>query len=302
MPRKATQAGALTRIRWHAEAALFDIAAGAVGRLSLRSRLAVGSALGTVFWAVDARHRRAALSNIRLAYGDELSDHQSWQLALASMRHFTRVMVETAAAHRFAADEDAGRIRVEGVEHLRTAHARGLGLLAFTGHFGNWELLRLAAAHHGMASLTIARPLDNPVLDARLTRLRGLRGNRVTPKRGAVLAALSHLRDGGSVSMMIDQRSERSGLEVPFFRCRAFAAATLAVLAIRTGAPIVPCCAVLEPDGSWHVVYEPEVEVARTGELQEDSLRIMTTCTAILERWIRQYPEQWLWTHARLKA
>jgi KDO2-lipid IV(A) lauroyltransferase len=292
----------MTRLRWHTEAALFDIAAAAVGRMSPRSRLAVGSALGTVFWAVDARHRRAATANIRLAYGDELSLHESRRLTLASMRHFTRVMVETAAAHRFAADENSGRIRVEGVEHLRTAHARGRGLLGFTGHFGNWELLRLAGAHHGVASLTIARPLDNPVLDAHLTRLRGLMGNRVTAKRGAVLAALSHLREGGTVSMMIDQRPERSGLAVPFFGCQAFAAATLAVLAIRTGAAIVPSFAVLEPDGSWHVVYEPEVEVVRTGDLREDSLRIMTTCTAILERWIRQYPEQWLWTHARLKA
>ena len=270
--------------------------------MSPRSRLAVGSALGTLFWAVDARHRQAATANIRLAYGDHVSLLESRRLARASMRHFTRVMVGTAAASRFAADEEAGHVRVEGVHNMRNAHARGLGLLGFSGHFGNWELLRLAAAHHGMASLSVARPLDNPILDARLARLRDLGGNRSTAKRGAVSAALSHLRRGGFVSMMIDQRSERSGLAVPFFGCRAFAAATLAVLAIRTGAPIVPGFAVLEPDRSWRVVYEPEVEVARTGDLHEDSIRIMTACMASLERWIRQYPEQWLWTHARLKA
>lgn len=295
-------AGALTRVRWHAEAVLFDIAAGAVGRMSLRSRLAVGSALGTIFWAMDARHRRAALSNIRLAFGEELSDRQGRQLALASMRHFTRVMVETVAAPTFAADEQAGRIRVEGVEHMRGGHARGRGLLGFSGHFGNWELLRLAAAHHGMPSLSIARPLDNPVLDSRIASLRGMGGNQVTPKRGAVSAALRCLRQGGFVSMMIDQRSERSGFAVPMFGHQAFAAASLAVLAVRTGAPMIPGFAVLERDGTWRVVYEPAVEVDLSGDMQEDRRRIMTTCTAILERWIRQYPEQWLWTHARLKA
>jgi KDO2-lipid IV(A) lauroyltransferase len=123
----------------------------------------------------------------------------------------------------------------------------------------------------------------------------------VVAKRGAVAAALKTLRAGGFVTLLIDQRPERSGLPVPFFGHTAFAADALAVLALRTGAPIVPGFAALQPDGCWHVSIGPEVPVAPTGRSDEDVRAIMTACTRILEQWVRRYPEQWLWTHARMK-
>jgi Kdo2-lipid IVA lauroyltransferase/acyltransferase len=290
----------MKRIQWLTEAALFDVGAAVIRRATPRARLAIGAALGTAFWAVDVRHRRAARHSIELAYGDELSSRRTRRLVLGSMRHFGRVAVEMLAFR----DDDSGvgDIRAEGLDHLREALAKGRGLLGFSGHFGHWELLRLTAGRHGLPSAAVARPLDNPYLDRRVTQLRALGGNTVVAKRGGVSSALKCLRDRGFVTIMVDQRPERSGIAVPFFGHQAFATNTLAVLAIRTGAPIVPGFGFLETDGSWRVVVEPEVPVVLTGDLRADSQRIMTDCTAILERWIRSYPEQWLWTHAKLKA
>ncbi|MFO7691681.1 MAG: lysophospholipid acyltransferase family protein [Vicinamibacterales bacterium] len=299
---RAASTGVLRRLRWRAEAAAFSVSSAALGAASPRGRLAIGSTLGHAFWAIDARHRRAAERSIRLAYGGALAGPDVRRLARHSMRHFMRMIVETAAFQRAGADEAAGRIRAEGLDHLSAALQRGRGLIGFSGHFGNWELLRLVAAHHGMASSAVARPLDNPLLEERLARLRVRTGGRVLPKRGGVMAALTCLRQGGFVTILIDQRPERSGLAVPFFGRQAFAADALALLALRTGAPIVPGFGFLDPDGTWRVVIEPEVGVVRTGDLRADSERIMADCTAILERWVRRYPEQWLWTHARLKA
>jgi KDO2-lipid IV(A) lauroyltransferase len=292
--------GAMRRLQWLAEAAVFEVCTASISRLSPRSRLAIGSVLGTAFWAVDARHRRAARRNIEVAYGDQLSPRQTRDLALASMRHFARVAVEMLAFR----DTEAGigTVRVEGLDHLRRALAKGRGLLGFSGHFGHWELLRFAAGHHGLPSVAIVRPLDNPYLDRRVTLLRTMGGNGVVAKRGGVSASLKCLRDGGFVTVMVDQRTDSSGMAVPFFGHQAFAADSLAVLALRTGAPIVPGFGFLDTDGSWRVVVEPELPVVPTGDMRADSRRIMTDSTAILERWIRRYPEQWLWTHARLKA
>ena len=293
----AGAAGTLRRARWGLEAAAVDACAAAIRRASPRGRRSIGRALGTVFWAVDARHRRNAQRNIALAFGDTLSAQDVRRLTLASMRHFTRVMVEAAAFRDFQPDA----VRVEGIEHVRTALERGRGLLGFSGHFGHWELLRLALGHHGMPSLGIARPLENPRLEEWLTGLRGLGGNGVLARHGAVSAASKLLGEGRFVALLIDQQPEHSGIPVSFFGRRAFAAAGLGVLAVRTGAPVVPGFAVLEPDGSWHVVVEPEVPVVATGDQRADVQRVMTDCTAILERWVRRYPEQWLWTHAKLK-
>ncbi len=299
-PRGARPGGALTRLRWRAEAAAYGICAAAIGSASPSARLAVGSAFGTVFWAVDSHHRRAAQRSIALAYGDTLSSGQIDALALASMRHFARVAVETLS---FRNGEDRVRsIGVEGLDYLREARAKGKGAIGIQGHFGHWELVRFTLGYHGLPTMGIARPMDNPYLDRRLSQLRAQGGNDLIAQRGGVASALECLHDGNIVGIMIDQRPERSGMAVPFFGHQAFAAGSVAVLALRTGAPIVPGFGFLDHDGSWRVVVEPEVPVVRTGDLRADTQRIMTDCTAVLERWIRRYPEQWLWTHARLKA
>ena len=302
MPRSrrsdtAPAEGVLRRARWAVEAAAVDVCLATIGRLSPRRRLSVGDALGTLFWAVDARHRRNAQRNIALAFGGQLSPRDVRRLTLASMRHYTRVIVEATAFRDFQADA----VRVEGIEHLRTALDRGRGLLGFSAHFGHWELLRFAAGYHGIPSFAIARPLENPRLEKRLANVRALGGNGIIAKHGAVSSALKLLREGRFVAMMIDQRPEHSGVPVSFFGRRAFATDALAVLALRTGAPVVPGFAVLEPDGSWRVVIEPEVPIVASGDLRADVQRVMTDCTAILEVWVRRYPEQWLWTHAKLK-
>ena len=77
---------------------------------------------------------------------------------------------------------------------------------------------------------------------------------------------------------------------------------TLAAVALRTGAPIVPVFSVPQPDGSYVVTYEPEVEVVETGDREADIYRLTGACTAIIERWVRRYPEIWLWMHRRWKT
>jgi KDO2-lipid IV(A) lauroyltransferase len=289
----------MKRLQWRTEVAAYEMCAAAIGSASPRARLAIGSALGTVFWAADARHRRAARRSVELAFGDALSPGQIDALVLASMRHFARVAVETLTFRN--GEGRVASIGVEGLGYLREARARGRGVIGIQGHFGHWELSRFTLGYHGLPTMGIARQMDNPYLDRRLRQLRALGGNDLITQRGGVASALKCLRDGNIVGIMIDQRPERSGTPVPFFGHQAFAAGSVAVLALRTGAPIVPGFGFLDHDGTWRVVIEPEVPVIRTGDLHADTRRIMTDCTAIIERWIRQYPEQWLWTHARLK-
>ncbi|MFO7691680.1 MAG: lysophospholipid acyltransferase family protein [Vicinamibacterales bacterium] len=287
------------RARYRAEAA-------AVGALSLVARAspavirsAVASALGTFQWAVDARHRRVARDNVRLAYGDALAPREARRIALGSMRHLARLAIETLAAERCLAREADARVRVEGLEHLRAAHARGRGVIGFTGHLGNWELMFLMFGRLGIPVAGIVRPLDNPYLEARLTRLRTMTGNAVIDKRRASREALTRLRTGGYLCILIDQRPKRGGMVVPFFGHDAYTTDALARLALASSAVVIPGFTVREADGSWRMVLEPEVPVERTGDAEADAYRITADCTAIVERWVRRYPDQWLWTHRR---
>ncbi len=259
----------------------------------------MGSGLGTLMWAVDVRHRRVALANLRHACGPQLPPREARRIALASMRHFAHLAVETLAFERYLAEAVESRVRVEGFGHLRNAHARGTGVVGFTGHLGHWELLAFMFGRLGMPATGIARPLDNPYLEQRLMRLRTLSGNRVINKRGAFNEALGILRGGGFVGIWIDQRPKRGGIVVPFFGVDAYTTDGPARLVLTSGAALIPAFVVRESDGSFRMTIEPEVPVVRTGDREADARRITADCTAVIERWVRRYPEQWLWTHRR---
>jgi KDO2-lipid IV(A) lauroyltransferase len=113
---------------------------------------------------------------------------------------------------------------------------------------------------------------------------------------------LRALGRGEGVAFVPDQDARRDGIFVPFFGRPASTTPTLALMALRTGAAVVPTFSVPAGDGSWLVVYEPEVEVAPTADREADVHRITAECTAIIERWIRRRPELWLWMHRRWKT
>jgi Kdo2-lipid IVA lauroyltransferase/acyltransferase len=299
-PPPASRVGRFAlKARHLAEAGLFDALSLVARHAPAGARYAIGSTLGTVVWALDARHRHVARDNVRLAYGDALPPRDARRLVLGSMRHFARLTVETLVFQRYLVDNVDEHVRVEGLEHLREAHGKGKGVIGFTGHLGHWELLSFMFGRLGMPATGIARPLDNPYLEERLVRLRTLTGNRVINKRGAFREALAVLLGGGFLGIWIDQRPKRGGIKVPFFGNDAYTTDGLARLALASEAAIMPCFAVQEARGSWRMVIEPEVPVTRTGDVEADACRITADCTAILERWVRRYPEQWLWTHRR---
>ena len=148
----------------------------------------------------------------------------------------------------------------------------------------------------------IARPLDNPALDRRLIGLRRTTGNAVIPKRRAVRETMKAVARGSGVAILIDQDAGRDGVFVPYFGRLASTTPTLALLALRTEAPIVPVFARVEPDGTIAVHIEPVVEARATGDRDADVVRLTAACTAIVERWARSTPEQWLWMHRRWKT
>ena len=175
-------------------------------------------------------------------------------------------------------------------------------MLLFSGHFGHWELVALMQGFLGMPLALVTRRLDNPLLERRLARLRTLSGNEVIHRQGAVREMLKALKRNLGIAIVIDQDAKRSGIFVPFFGRQAATTPTLAAVALKTGAPIVPVFSVPRPDGSYDVIYEPEVEVVSTGDREADVHRLTAHCTAIIERWVRRHPEIWLWMHRRWKT
>ena len=146
----------------------------------------------------------------------------------------------------------------------------------------------------------IARPLDNPSLDRAMTALRQSAGNEVIEKEHAMIRSMRRLKAGQGVAFVVDQNvQEKEGIFVDFFGRPACTTPFAARLAIKTGAMVLACRAVMTPDLTYRVVYDRPIDPGDfgTGEAAVEALTQAMMNTT--EAWIRENPDQWLWMHRR---
>jgi KDO2-lipid IV(A) lauroyltransferase len=291
----------MTALRHLIEAWMFAILM-AVTRVLPRGVVrAIGRRTGDLGRLLDRRHHHIATENLALAFPD-MDRSGRERIARKCWRHFGEVLLDTLNFRKLGPQAVGRIVHFEGLEHLEQACSMGRGVLVFTGHFGHWELMALMQGYLGYPMSFIARPLDNRRLETRLAALRERSGNTLVYKRSAVRALLQTIRDGRIAGILIDQDARHDGVFVPFFHRSASTTPTLALLAIRTGAPIVPFRSVPGPGGSWRIIYQPAVLADPEAERAAEVQRVTALCTSIIEEWIREHPELWLWMHRRWKT
>lgn len=259
---------------------------------------AVGAFLGSTFYTLDRAHRRVALANLAQCFPAR-SDDEREDIARRMFQHFGVLLVELLRFGRLSPEAMRARVVVEGEERVRAAYAKGKGVLFFTGHFGFWEMHAMVHALVFQPIGVLARPLDNPGLHTLLEDMRQRTGNTVIYREGAVRKVLRMLSAGQGVALLIDQHMHSpDAIWVQFFQRPAATTSTLAALALRTGAPVVPVFAMPLPDGRLRLIYEHVVEPPGAGTA--DPVHDFTQrCTDVLEMYVRRQPELWLWMHRR---
>lgn len=273
------------------------------GRMPREVTYELARGAGRLWYRIDGRHRRAAIENLRIAFGDELDDTKREALCRRNFEHLARVMLEVAYLGKLCPDNVADYAAIEGTEHIDNARARGKGALVLAAHFGNWELMALASAILYHPVHVVVRPLDHPLLDRLVERFRSRWGNRVIPKKGAALKIFRVLKRGELVAVMMDQNAvRRDGVFAPFFNKPACTNKSLAMIALRSGSPVVPISNVRGPDGRYTIMFEPEVPIVRTGDMERDCAENTARFNEVIERQVRLHPEQWLWLHERWRT
>ena len=286
------------KARHHVEAALTRALRGAVRLFPMAAVRAFGRGVGVVAYLLDGPHRRIALENLANAFpGRPARERRA--LARRMFSHFGAVLFELLKFGTWSREQMLAAVEADGEERVRQAMALGRGVFLFTGHFGYWEINGIVHAMRIGPISVLARPLDNPSLDAMLEEIRTSTGNKVIQRRGAVRRILRDLADGRGVAILIDQHlHEADAVYVTFFQRRAATTSALAALAMRTGAPVIPVFAVPLPGGRYRIIYEHPVEPPMADT--PDSVREFTQrCTDVLEMYVRRHPELWLWMHRR---
>jgi KDO2-lipid IV(A) lauroyltransferase len=258
----------------------------------------LGAILGWAVYTVDRGHRRVALTNLAQSFPTR-SAEERLVIARDMFAHFGRLLFEMLKFSTLSSEQMLERVEFEGEDRARLAYAQGKGVLFFTGHFGFWELHAMV---HGLKLQPIgvlARALDNPYLNRLLEDLRGRTGNSIIYRQGAVRRVLKTLGAGQGVAMLIDQHMHSpDAIWVDFFERPAATTSTLAALALRTGAPVVPVFAVPVEGGRYRMIYEHAVEPP-SGEGPDAVREFTQRCTDVLEMYVRRRPDLWLWMHRR---
>jgi len=269
-------------------------------------RLAVsfGTRLGQLGFFLRLR-RSVGEENLTIAF-PELSQSERRRILRRSYENLGRTLVEIARLPTLSDDAIRARARYDpaSLQYLAHATGRGKGVIFITAHLGNCELLALSHALHHKPFHVVGRALRNPLFDRDILRMRARVGNVISRRQdfSSMRKMILHMKAGGTVGIVIDQ-CPRRGVVVPFFGKDTLCHRGPAMLALRTGAVVVP--AFIRPDhevdGGRILYVGPEVRVER-GKTSEESVRLLTArMQEIIENEVRARPQEWLWTHKRWK-
>lgn len=271
----------------------------ALAYLPFRLSLWLGARLGDIAWAALPGRRAVALENIERAMGSETSAAERARLGRASFRHLGQNLVEACVFFFRPPSRLLSRVEVREMDRLLDAVKLGRGVLILTGHLGNWELLAASSALMPVPLSAVVRPLDDPLLDGLLERFRTRAGVELIAKRRALVDIRDALRRGRMVGVLLDQNtSRREGVFAPFFGVPASTSKGLALIALRTGAPVLPAFIRRVADGRHVVEFDPPLPRPADG----DPVAYTRAFNEALERAIRRSPEQWFWVHRRWKT
>lgn len=249
------------------------------------------------------RLSRVGHRNLELAF-PEKSRSERERILRGVFTSLGRLLSEFAKFPQYTRG-NVSRIAVyEGFENFQAAHDRGKGVLFMTAHLGGWEIGSFVHSLHGHPLHVVARPLDNPHLDALSTGYRTLHGNTVISKDEFARGLISAMRQGETVGILMDTNmTPPQGVFVDFFGHLACTASGVARVALKTDAAVVPAFTVWDSEiGKYRIHFEPMVPLVNTGNAEADAIANTQKFSKVIERFVRKYPEQWLWVHRRWKT
>ncbi|MGA0919531.1 MAG: lysophospholipid acyltransferase family protein [Gemmatimonadaceae bacterium] len=262
----------------------------------------VGAAVGGLAWW-PLRMRAARVTRTLRACFPEMSEAQVRATARESYRGLGRTSFEAIYLSR-AGGEEVLRAFAEsrGEEVLAAAYTQGRGVILVAGHLGNWELSAAYMAARGYPVDGIAMHMANPLSDRFFQRTRERLGIGVIFDDQAVRAVPRALRAGRGVGFLSDQSAKGlASTMIPFFGRPARTPRGAAVFALRDDLPMVFVAALRRADGRYRAHFE-SVDVVRTGDRDADVQATALAYTQVLERLVREHPEQYFWQHRRWKG
>jgi KDO2-lipid IV(A) lauroyltransferase len=278
----------------------------AVKLLGLPSRSfarTIGAWIGSIALQLTPRLRRIGHLNLALAFPQKTAAERE-QILRRLYRNLGWLLAEFCQMSSYTPATTESFIRYEGLEHYLAARDQGKGVLILTAHLGAWELSSFYHSLMGYPMSIVIRRLDNPLVDKLVNRIRCLHGNHVLHKDDFARGLLASMRRGETVGILMDTNmTPPQGTFVDFFGHLACTGSGLARVAMKTGAQVLPGFLLWEEASQSYVLrFGAPLALPASGDVEADAVVHTALFTRVIEDYIRQYPDQWLWVHRRWKT
>jgi Kdo2-lipid IVA lauroyltransferase/acyltransferase len=293
----------MRQVIWLLQFLLIIIFTFPIAFLPYRVSLKFGEVLGSVLFFFWRSRRAIAVENLRAAVlrGSIAIDASPEDVIKQDFRNLGKSFVEVLKVYYGLGEQIIGRVEISGAENLRAAQEKGKGVIFITGHCGNWELNALVFSRRLARVNVVARPVDNPYINWIVEHARKKYGNRVIYKKGALKKILSCLRSEEVVGILMDQSVvPAEGVVTEFLGKRDYTTKMPAVIARKTGCPVIPAFISRTPRGHLIEIHEAvKLDASIDGEtaVLNDTIKF----SAYIEEYIRRNPSEWLWIHRRWK-
>jgi KDO2-lipid IV(A) lauroyltransferase len=289
----------LLRLRYAAEAAVFFSAIGIFRVLGVDTASAVGGFIGrNIFYHIRGVMNRAR-ANLRAAF-PERSDAEREAIIREMCDNLGRTVAEYAHLDKFSLKGNDPRIAVSGMEHVQRAQESGKGVMFFSGHFANWEIMPFAAYQYGFECGEVYRPQNNPIVDRWLVAQRAKNGTPDQIAKGpqGTRRIFTLLRRGKAILLLADQKTNE-GIAAPFFGREAMTTPAPAMLALKLGAVLLPASNERLGGARFRMTVHPPLVFMPSGDDRQDVHTLTCLINDALEQCVRYKPSQWLWIHRR---
>jgi KDO2-lipid IV(A) lauroyltransferase len=254
---------------------------------------------------LSKRRSGIAAKNLKIAFPHYTAGEIS-ALTRAISHHFSSVFIEIITIFvKKQPEKILNKVEILHPEVLEQALDKKKGVILFSAHFGNWELIPLILSRQLNQKVnSVAREMNNPLVEKKVKQFRKYMGSQLIDKRNSIRTILKRLEKNGLVYLLIDHNTiAREGVFVDFFGKPASTVSSVSQLHLKRAIPIIPIFIHYEKDKIvLELLEEIDATGTSTGNQKEDILQLTQRCTSLIEEKIRQYPEQWFWFHNRWKT
>jgi Kdo2-lipid IVA lauroyltransferase/acyltransferase len=273
---------------------------GFIGMFPLKTSMKIGKTTGNILASLVPKLKKTANRNLEIALPD-LSDDKKSEILGGCLESLGRQLGLVSHFKKFTHDDVRNLVELDGREIFEKTHALGKGMLLFTGHFGSWEVFNLLPLAFGYPMNLLVRRIDNPKVEAFVDSFRTFFGGKTIDKTKSARTMFRLLENGEMLGVMADLNAqEREGVFVDFFGVSASTTTSIARLALKTDAIVMPVFAVWNEEKQKYIIhFEQPIDFIK-GENNDENINILTQkVTDAVEKYVRLYPEQWMWIHKR---